>query len=403
MSTQSFIPFHRPSIDGQEIDAVLEVLRSGWLTSGPRTAEFEKEFAAYVQADRALAANSGTAALHLALAALGVGQGDEVITTPLTFCATVNVILQVGAEPVLADIGPDLNIDPASVRDRLGGRTRVLLPVHYGGLPADMSALWEMAAQRGIAVVEDAAHAVGALYRGNKIGGANPGLGCASDGVAFSFYATKCLSTGEGGMLTSPREDVLNRARILCLHGISKDAWNRYAERGNWYYEVVESGFKYNLSDLQSALGLAQLRKQERLLQARATCAAFYNEQFRDLDTFELPPDREDCRHAWHLYPLRLNLSRLRISRAEFIEKLRARGVGSSVHFIPIPKHPFFARYARRKRNACPVAMETYERLISLPIYPDMTESQMDTVAAAVKAIAGESRVKAAPAGAAGN
>src|SRR5689334_11553482 len=244
MTEHTYIPFHRPEIGDEEIDAVVQTLRSGWLTTGPQTAQFEREFAAYVHSSYALAVNSCTAGLHLALEALGIGPGHEVITTPLTFCATVNCILQTGATPVLADIGPDGNIDPASIAQRITPRTRAILPVHLGGLACDMDAIWSLARSRGLLVVEDAAHAVGSHYRGLPVGGGGDGR-CSSDAVAFSFYATKNLTTGEGGMVTTKHEALADRMRRLCLHGISKDAWNRYAEHGNWYYNVEASGFKY--------------------------------------------------------------------------------------------------------------------------------------------------------------
>ncbi len=360
MENKQFIAFHRPSVGRLEIDEVVAALESGWLTTGPRTARFEREFREYVQAPYSLAVNSCTAAMHLALAALGIGPGDEVITSPLTFCATVNCIMHVGATPVLADIGRDGNIDPQSVAERITERTRALLPVHFGGLPCDMNAIWKLARSRNLHVVEDAAHAVGAFHDGFPIGGGNPRLGYASDAVAFSFYATKNLTTGEGGMLTSASESLMEKARILCLHGISKDAWNRYTEKGNWYYEVVECGFKYNLTDIQSALGLAQLQQQEDFVKTRAAYANFYTEQFSEIEELETPPDSPQCRHAWHLYALRLNLDKLAISRADFIEELRKKGIGASVHFIPIPKHAFFAEYAslpqHRAATVMPVA-----------------------------------------------
>lgn len=387
MTQDSFIPFHRPSIDEQEITAVTEVLRSGWLTTGPRTAEFEAAFKAYVQAPHALAVNSCTAALHLALEALGLGPGDEVITTPLTFCATVNCILHAGATPVLADIGSDGNIDPDAILRAISSRTKAILPVHYGGAPCDMERIWDIARTNGLFVVEDAAHAVGAHWKGQPIGAAGRN-GRRSDAVAFSFYATKNLSTGEGGMVTCHDPDLLERMRILCLHGISKDAWNRYARNGNWYYEVVTRGYKYNLSDLQSAIGLAQLAKQEALLDIRTACARYYDTEFAGVEEIEAPPGAQFGRHAWHLYPLRLNLDRLSFGRAEFIERLRDRGIGASVHFIPIPLHPAFAGVPTLQERLVPNAMALYDRLVSLPLYPGLTLAQLSYIAATVRELA---------------
>lgn len=392
MSQSPFIPFHVPTIGEEEIHEVTAALRSGWLTTGPRTAQFEKEFRTYVSAPHALAVNSCTAGLHLALAALKIRPGDEVITTPLTFCATVNAILHVGATPVLADVGADGNIDPASLAERITERTRALVPVHLAGLPCDMDALWSLARRHNLRVIEDAAHAVGSHYRGFPIGAGNPATGAYSDAVAFSFYATKTMTTGEGGMVTTHGEALAERLRLLCLHGISKDAWNRYTERGNWYYQVLESGFKYNLSDIQSAIGLHQLRKLERFIEIRTEYARRYREGLADVAEVELPPDDASCRHSWHLFILRLNLEKLEIDRDEFIRALRQKYIGTSVHFIPIPLHPFFAAHAHCPGNHCPRALELYPRLISLPLYPAMTEVQVDYVVSAVKEIARANR-----------
>lgn len=384
MSNNSFIPFHLPSIGAEEIQEVVATLRSGWLTTGPRTRQFEQEFAAYTGAPHALALNSGTAALHIALAALGIGPGDEVITTPLTFCSTVSTILHVGATPVLADIGPDGNIDPASIERRITLRTAALLPVHYAGLSCDMDALWRIARRHHLHVIEDAAHAVGTRYHGQHVGCGGSG----SDAVAFSFYATKNLTTAEGGMVTARDPALMERMRRLALHGINKDAWNRYAANGKWFYTVTEPGFKYNLTDVASAMGLHQLRKQEQFLKVRHQIAQQYQEAFGKIDELETPPEAPaGDRHAWHLYTLRLRLNRLTLNRDEFIEELTGRGVGASVHFIPIPLHAFFGRWAGRPEQHCPRALELYSRLISLPLYPGLTSEQINRVVSAVTSI----------------
>jgi len=382
----SFIPFHRPSIGQEEIDEVTQTLLSGWLTSGPRTARFEREFAEYVQAPHALGVNSCTAGLHLALAALNIGPQDEVITTPLTFCATVNSILHVGAVPVLADIGEDGNIDPTSIESRITNRTRAIIPVHLGGHACDMKAIWKIAKRHGLAVIEDAAHAVGTRI-GDRIVGSADSDGSRSTAVAFSFYATKNLTTGEGGMVTTHDSALADKMRILCLHGISKDAWNRYTDKGNWFYEVAACGYKYNLSDIQSAIGIHQLRKQERFLEVRTSFANLYTGLFKDVSELETPVSLEGTTSAWHLYVIRLNLDRLSIGRDQFIAELKARGVGTSVHFIPIPLHPCYSSMPGLSAELCPRALDLYPRIVSLPLYPGMTEEQVRYVATAAKEI----------------
>jgi dTDP-4-amino-4,6-dideoxygalactose transaminase len=397
MSNPIYIPFGLPEIGEEEIDEVTATLRSGWLTTGERTSQFEREFQAYVGSNSALAVSSGTAAIHLSLAALGIGAGDEVITTPLTFCSTVHAILHLGATPVLADVGPDGNIDPASIAERITFRTRCILPVHLGGLCCDMEAVWALARRHNLAVVEDAAHAAGTFYRGHHVGSAQ--LRPGSDAVAFSFYANKNMTTGEGGMVTTNTPELAERLRLLTLHGINKDAWNRYAENGSWYYRVEEPGFKYNLSDIQSAIGIHQLRKLEGFIEKRAAYARRYNEILAGAEELDLPSEDPAGRHAWHLYLLRLRLERTGIGRDQFIRELRLRGIGASVHFIPIPLHPFFAAYAERPENRCPRALDLYPRLVSLPLYPAMSLEQVDYVAGSVKEVlraAGSARILAA-------
>jgi dTDP-4-amino-4,6-dideoxygalactose transaminase len=397
MSSEPFIPYHKPSIGEEEIAEVAATLRSGWLTTGPRTFQFEREFREYVQAPFALAVNSCTAGLHLALAALGMGPGDEVITTPLTFCATVNTIMQVGATPVLADIGEDGNIDPYSATRKLTAATRAIIPVHVGGLPCQMDAIWSLASKHNLAVIEDAAHAVGSHYRGVPVGACGGG---ATSVAAFSFYATKNLTTGEGGMVTTSDEVLAARMKRLSLHGIDADAWNRYSAEGSWHYDVTECGFKYNMSDLQAAIGLHQLRKQEGFIRRRASYAQLYASALGDIEEIELPSNPPDGRHSWHLYAIRLNLDKLSLDRAAFVKQLRERAIGSSVHFIPVPLLSYFAPYAGEARNYCPRALQLYRRLISLPLYPEMTEEEVWRVANAVKSIVADSRRMMFPCGA---
>ncbi len=374
----SFVPFARPSIGEAEIEEVAAVLRSGWLTSGPRVSQFEQEFKDYTGATYALAVNSATAGLHLALAGLNLGPGDEVITTPTTFCATVNVILQVGATPVLADIGPDLNIDPKKIAAAISPRTKAIMPVHMGGLPCDMRAIWELAEKHDLKVVEDAAHASGAAYEGQKIGAGR------SAAVVFSFYANKNMTTAEGGMVFTNSADLHERMRILCLHGISRDAWNRYSEAGKWFYQVVDCGFKYNMPDIAAAMGIHQLRKLDAMNRRRAQVALHYNRAFRDVEEFELPPGSHLDGHAWHLYVLRLHLDKLTVGRDRFIEMLRERGVGCSVHFIPIPLHPAYC-VGLRMPDGCERSMREYVRSLSLPIDATITDAEVEQVISAVR------------------
>ncbi len=379
--------FSKPDLTEEETAAVVRVLQSGWITSGPETAEFEKQFGLSVKAERALAVNSCTAGLHLAAAALGLAPGDEVITTPMTFCATVNIILETGATPVLVDIDDTLNIDPLRLPLYITPRTKAILPVHMAGLPCDMQKIWGTARSYGLRVIEDAAHATGAFYRGVPIGGGD------SDAVAFSFYATKNLTTGEGGMVTTHSQDLYNRMKTLCLHGISRDAWDRYAEKGNWFYDVVECGFKYNMSDIMAAIGLVQLRKLEQMTIRRAEIASRYNAAFCEIPEIQVPPDRTDSRHCWHLYILRLNLDRLKIDRSQFFDEIRGRGIGCSVHFIPIPLHRYY-RDVLEMRDPCARAISEYPRLLTLPLYPRMTDDDVQQVIDSVRDIVNRFKVR---------
>ena len=378
---RSFLPFARPDISNAEIMAVVRTLRSGWLTMGPRVLEFEEAFRKYIGARHAVAFNSCTAALHTTLVALRVGPGDEVVTTPFTFAATANVVALVGARPVFADVEPDtLNLDPSNANARLCARTKAVIPVHYGGQPCDLDALAERAHAHGAFLLEDAAHAFGAEYRDRRIGSTGT--------AAFSFYATKNLTTGEGGMVTTDDSDLADRLRLLRLHGISRDAWKRYTVAGDWYYEVVEAGFKYNMTDTQAAMGLVQLRRADGLLKRRRSHAQYLAKEFKDVPNLTLPQERPDTSNAWHLYPIRLNLPRLRIDRAKFIEALRAENIGSSVHFIPLHLQPYYRDRFGYRRGDFPVAEAAYERIISLPFYAGMTREDLDDVVEAVGKIA---------------
>ena len=376
-----FLAFSPPLIGAEEIDEVVDTLRSNWITTGPKTKRFETEFAAALGAPGALALNSCTAALHTALVTAGIGPGDEVVTTPMTFVASVNVIEHVGARPVLADVEPDtLNIDPAHVEAAISPHTRALLPVHYAGHPADLDALGTLADRHRLIVLEDAAHALPAAARGRRIGsGPNP--------VAFSFYATKNLTTAEGGMLTGDPE-FLARARMVSLHGMNREASTRYQQGGSWFYEVMLPGFKYNMTDIQAALGIWQLRKLARHQERRRAVVAQYDNAFGDDPALELPVTRPEVEHAWHLYVLRLRPEVLRIDRDRFIRELADRNIGSSVHFIPVHLHPYYRdRYAYAAERF-PVAYENYQRMLSLPLNPRLTDHDVADVIEAVLDVA---------------
>jgi dTDP-4-amino-4,6-dideoxygalactose transaminase len=377
VTRREFLLFAPPAVGEEEIGEVADTLRSPWITTGPKTRRFEREFARYVGAGDALALNSCTAALHTALVCLGVGPGDEVITTPLTFAATVNVIEHVGARPVLVDVAPDtLNLDPVRVAAAITPRTRAIVPVHYAGHPADVDALRAIARPRGIAIVEDAAHALPAAWRGERIG-SGPDL------VAFSFYATKNLTTAEGGALTGD-PGLLERARVVSLHGMSRDAWNRYAKGGTWRYDIVTPGFKYNMTDVQASLGIHQLEKLPAFHARRRIIAHRYTRAFVDIEGLEVPPDQPFVDHGWHLYVLRLRPEALKIDRDRFIDELTARNIGTSVHFIPIHLHPYYRDKYGYAPDDFPVAVGNFHRMLSLPLHPRLSDDDVADVIQAV-------------------
>jgi len=376
---ENFLPYCLPDIGEDEIEEVVDTLRSGWLTAGPKVRRFEESFREYVGSEQAVAVNSCTAGLHLALAACGIGEGDEVITTPLTFAATINVILHQRARPVLADICPDdYNLDPEQVERRITPRTRAIMPVHFGGQPCRMDELLDIARRHGLRVIEDAAHALGARYRGRPVGS----LG---DATVFSFYPTKSITTGEGGMLTTDDEELARCVRLLSLHGLSHDAWDRYTARGSWQYRVLAPGFNYVMSDIQAAMGIHQLARLEEFQARRQRFAREYTRRLADLPGLITPTARDEVVHAWHLYVIRLEGSQLSVGRDQFIEELRGRGIGTSVHFIPIHYHPYYAQVLDYRRGDFPVVETVYEGLVSLPLYPRMQESDVVRVAHAVR------------------
>lgn len=378
---KSFLSFSPPMIGEEEIGEVLDTLRGDWLTTGPRVHAFERLFAEYLDVEEAVAVNSGTAALHIALAVLGVGPGDEVITSTMTFASTVHVIEHVGARPVLVDVEADtLNIDPDRVEAAITNRTRAVLPVHLYGHPAEMGPLADLARDRALALVEDAAHSLPARYRGRLVGQPTAGV---SGLAAFSFYATKNLTTGEGGMLTGPK-DLLEAARVWALHGMSRDSYGRYEEGGSWRYDVTLPGFKYNMAELPGALGLVQLRRLPQFQQRRRQIVDLYNGAFRSIEEVEVPTERPHVESALHIYPLRLNLETLRIDRAAFIRELAARNVGASVHFIPVHHHTYYRTKYQFSRKLFPVAEREFERIVSIPLSPRLSDGDVHDVIEAV-------------------
>ena len=377
-----FLPFHVPLIEAEDIRAVTDVMHSGWITTGPKVHEFEKEFASYLGAKHAVAVNSGTAALHLGLKAVGVGPGDEVVLPAMTFAATAEVVTYLGAEPVLVDsLAGTMNFDVSRVERAITPRTKAIIPVHFGGHPCDMNRLLAIAKDRRISLIEDAAHALPAGYRGRTVG-------TIGDITCFSFYATKSITTGEGGMATTENQMYAERMRVLSLHGMNKDAWNRYDAKGSWRYDIREAGYKYNLSDLQAALGLSQLRKCDAMWRRRAKIAARYSRVLAGMDAFQVPRASSHVQHAWHLFVILINTAILQIGRDQVIEELRKRKIGTSVHFMPLHLHSYYQREWGYRRGDFPVAERYFERCISLPIYPGMSDENVDRVVDALAEIA---------------
>jgi len=381
----SHLAFALPDIGEEEIQEVVNCLRSGWLTTGHIAAQFEKDFAAAIGAKYAAAVNSATAGLHLALEAIGIEPGDKVLTTPYTFTASAEVIRYLGADPLFVDIESDtFNLSPELVESAFQRRPegiKAILPVHLAGQSCPMDRLLAIAGEHGVRVVEDAAHALPATFQGRNIG-------TLGDATVFSFYATKPLATGEGGMVTTDSEDIFKRIKIMRLHGISRDIWDRYtADKPNWYYEVVAPGFKYNMPDIIAAIGIHQLKKTERFHKRRKEIAEAYDQAFADLPlTLPHVRDRNDV-HAWHLYVIKLDLVKLSITRDVFIEKMAKLGVGTSVHFIPLHLHPYWRDRYGLKPGDFPVASDCFQRVVSLPIYPKMTGQDVDKVISAVRKV----------------
>lgn len=382
MPRDTFLPFSPPKLGDEEINEVIATLRSDWITTGPRTKAFEEQFGRYVGApgNTSLMLNSCTAGLHVALVAHGIGTGDEVIVPTLTFAATANVVEHVGATPVLVDVEPDtLCIDPAQVERAISPRTRAIMPVHYAGHPADLDPLFELAKKHDLHIIEDAAHATPASYKGVPVG--------SRDNLAsFSFYATKNLTTIEGGALTGAT-NLLEEARIIGLHGMSRDAWKRFDKAGSWDYDVDRPGFKYNMTDVQAAIGMHQLERLEGFHQRRLEVARKYEDAFRGDDAFETPVERPDVSSAWHLYILRLKPERLGVNRNEFINLLREQNIGTSVHYRPLHMMSFYAKKYGFRPEDFPVAQDAFDRMVSLPINPSLTEKDAQDVVDAVLAV----------------
>lgn len=378
----TFIPYNLPDITDQEVEAVAETVRSKWLAKGPRTMQFEKEFAEYVGARYAVAMNSCSAALHVALLAQNLQPGDEVITTPMTFASTANTIVHAGATPVFADIDYTTGcIDPDEVAKKITPRTRGIVPVHYSGQVCDLDKLYDLADRHGLFVSEDAAHALCSRYKGRLIGHK------LHDTASYSFYATKNLATGDGGMLVTDNEEIANRARVLSGQGMSQNAWNRYAKGGKWRYDICEFGFKYNMFDIQAALGLTQLHRLEDMQRARLRIAKLYQEEFSKIDACDPPVVPEYAEHCWHLYVLRIRPELLTIDRDRFIEELNARNVGTSVHFIPVHLMSIYRDTFGFKEGDFPNAEKHFDRLISLPLYPSLSMEDAQYVVDAVRDI----------------
>lgn len=371
---KDFLLFHKPFISEDEVNEIVDTIRSGWLSMGPKTIRFENEFNNYIGSKKSVAVSSWTAAGHLALEAFGIKAGDEVIVPTMTFPATAEIVCYFGAKPVIVDVAEDtLNISLQEIEKAITPKTKAIIPVHYGGQPCDMDEIHELASHHNLKVLEDAAHSLPATYKGKKIG-------TMSDVTCFSFYATKTLSTGEGGMICTNNEEIAERCAIMRLHGINRDAWKRYSESGSWYYEVVAPGYKYNFTDLQASLGLPQLKKVDLMWESRQRIAAKYTQALKDLDTIQLHTIKPDRQSSWHLFPIRLNLDMLSKNRAQIIDELRQKNIGVGVHFMPVHQHLFYSQTFNLKDENFPVSSSVFPRLLSLPIYPGMNDENVNRV-----------------------
>jgi len=369
-----FLQFHKPFISEEEVDEIVDTVRSGWIGMGPKTIRFENNFSEYIGVNKSIAVSSWTAAGHLTLEAFGLKTGDEVIVPTMTFPATAEIVCYFGAKPVFVDVEEDtLNMSIEALEKAITPKTKVVIPVHYAGQPCDLDEVHEIAQKYKLKVFEDAAHALPALYKGKKIG-------TISEVTCFSFYATKTLSTGEGGMICTNDEEIAERCTIMRLHGINRDAWKRYTESGSWYYEVVAPGYKYNFTDLQASLGLPQLKKIDAMWESRKRIATKYTEALKDLDTIQLHTLKPDRESSFHLFPIRLHLDRLTKNRAQLINELRNLNIGVGVHFMPVHQHLYYSETFNLRDEDYPIATAVFPRLISLPIYPGMKDESVDKV-----------------------
>ncbi|MCG6913217.1 DegT/DnrJ/EryC1/StrS family aminotransferase [bacterium BMS3Abin03] len=369
-----FLLFHKPFISEDEVDEIVDTVRSGWLSMGPKTIRFENKYSEYIGVQNSIAVSSWTAAGHLTLEAFGIKAGDEVIVPTMTFPATAEIVCYFGAKPVIVDVEKDtLNMSPEIIEKAITSKTKAIIPVHYAGQPCDLDEIHDLARKHNLKVLEDAAHALPATYKGVKIGSL-------SDVTCFSFYATKTLSTGEGGMICTNDEEIAERCKIMRLHGINRDAWKRYTDSGSWYYEVVAPGYKYNFTDLQASLGLPQLKKVDTMWKSRQNIAAKYTAVLKDLDTIELHTVKPDRESSWHLFPIRLHLNRLTKNRAQIINELKEENIGVGVHFMPVHQHLYYKETFNLSNKDYPVASSVFPRLLSLPIYPGMTDENVDRV-----------------------
>lgn len=367
------IPFSKPSIGKEEKNRVLKVLESDWLTSGPTTKKFEEEFAKFNESKYAISLNSCTAALYLSLIALGIKRGDEVITSPLTFTSVANVCLHIGAKPVFVDIDSKTYlIDTNKIKRAITKRTKAIIPIHYGGQACDMDKIIDLAKKHNLKIIEDCAHAPGADYKRKKVGNFGD-TGC------FSFYATKNITTGEGGMITTNNKELAEKFILLRLHGMSKESWKRYHSEGSWHYNVTIPGFKENMSEIQSALGIEQLKKLNNFNNKRREIAEYYKKNLSEIKEIKLIGETGNGKNVFHLYPIEIEVEKLKINRAEFIRKLNERGIGTSVHFIPLHLQPLYQKIGYKKGDF-PITEKAYKGLISLPIYPKLTKKDLDYI-----------------------